>query len=68
MGKRVRAGGRAADRGIFIADDDRVRLEVLLRRAAARDVSGARYLAALAGELRRARVVPRAEIPGTWSP
>jgi regulator of nucleoside diphosphate kinase len=62
MGKRVRAG-RVADRGIFIADDDRARLEALLRRAAARDVSGSQYLAALAGELRRARVVPRSQIP-----
>ena len=63
MGKRVRAGGRVADRGIFIADDDRARLEALLRRAATHDRSGSQYLAALAGELRRARVVPRPQIP-----
>lgn len=59
---RVPAGGRAAERGIFIADDDRARLDALLRRAVDR---GHRTdsLAGLAGELRRARVVPRAEIP-----
>jgi regulator of nucleoside diphosphate kinase len=63
MGKGVRADGRVADRGIFIADDDRARLEALLHRAATRDLSGSQYLAALAGELRRARVVPRSQIP-----
>lgn len=63
MGKRVRAGSRVADRGIFIADDDRARLDALLRRATAQDTSGVQYLAALAGELRRARVVPRSQIP-----
>ena len=63
MGKRVRAGGQAAGRSIFIADDDRARLEHLLRRTAAHDGSGSQYLAALAGELRRARVVPRPLIP-----
>jgi regulator of nucleoside diphosphate kinase len=63
MGKRIREGGFAADRGIFIADDDRVRLDALLRRATAQNVSGVQYLAALAGELRRARVVPRSQIP-----
>ena len=63
MGKKARARGPAAERGIFIADDDRVRLEALLRRALDQDVHGTNYLAALAGELRRARVVPWAEIP-----
>jgi regulator of nucleoside diphosphate kinase len=63
MRKKVKAGIRPAERGIFIADDDRVRLEALLRRASDRDAQPAHYLAALAGELRRARVVPRAEIP-----
>ena len=62
MGKRVR-DGPAADRGIFIADDDRAQLDALLRRAATHDLSGSQYLAALAGELRRARVVPRSQIP-----
>ena len=63
MAKRVRTGSRVADRGIFIADDDRARLDALLRRATAHDPSAVRYLAALAGELRRARVVPRSQIP-----
>ena len=36
MRKRVRTGGRAAERGILIADDDRARLEALLRLMAAR--------------------------------
>ena len=59
MTKRV----RAAERGIYIADDDRARLDALLRRAIDRDPAGAQYLAALAGEVRRARVVPRSQIP-----
>ena len=63
MGKRVRTGGRVADRGIFIADDDRARLEALLRLATVYDLPRSQYLAALAGELRRARVVPRSQIP-----
>jgi regulator of nucleoside diphosphate kinase len=63
MGKRVRAGGRAADVGIFIAEDDRARLDALVRRAAGQESPGGQYLAALAGELRRARVVPRSQIP-----
>ena len=63
MVKRVRTGDRTADRGIFVADDDRARLEALLRRAATLNLSGSQYLAALAGELRRARVVPRSRIP-----
>lgn len=63
MGKRVRTGNRVADRGIYIADDDQARLDTLFRRAAAQDLTGSPYLAALAGELRRARVVPRSQIP-----
>jgi regulator of nucleoside diphosphate kinase len=63
MVKRIRTSDRTADRGIFIADDDRTRLEALLRRASTRDLSGSQYLVALAGELRRARVVPRSQIP-----
>ena len=63
MRKKVKAGIRPAERGIFIADDDRVRLEALLRRAVDHHTHQAGNLAALAGELRRARVVPRAEIP-----
>lgn len=61
--RKRKAGGLPTKQGIFIADDDRVRLEILLRRAMDRHVQGINYLAALAGELQRARVVPRAEIP-----
>jgi regulator of nucleoside diphosphate kinase len=57
--------GAVAERAIYIADDDRARLDALIRRVL--DHPGLQathgYLAALAGELRRARVVPRAEIP-----
>lgn len=63
MRKKVKAGGPPTERGIFIADDDRVRLEALLRRAIDCPTQQTGNLAALAGELRRARVVPRAEIP-----
>jgi regulator of nucleoside diphosphate kinase len=63
MGARVRANGRAAEPGIFIADDDRARLDTLIRRALDQHGQLTSDLAALAGELRRARVVPRAEIP-----
>lgn len=63
MGKRMRIGKPAEQRSIFIADDDRVRLEFLLRRATVRDQAGTQYLAALAGELQRASVVPRSQIP-----
>ncbi len=63
MGKRVRAAGQVAERGIFIADDDLARLDVLLRRMAVYDLQQTGGLAALAGELRRARVVPRSQIP-----
>jgi hypothetical protein len=68
MGKGVRADGRVADRGIFIADDDRARLEALLHRAATRDLSGSQYLAALAGScgVRAWSRGPR--FPETWSP
>jgi regulator of nucleoside diphosphate kinase len=62
MGTTVRATPRAAEPGIFIADDDRARLTALIHRALDSGQETA-PLAALAGELRRARVVPRAEIP-----
>ena len=62
MPKRVKGKGRA-ERAIFIADDDRARLDVLIRRALGRHAHQAAYLAALAAELRRARVVPRAQMP-----
>lgn len=70
MAKRVQrngvsSNGAVAERAIYIADDDRARLDALIRRVL--DHPGLQathpYLAALAGELRRARVVPRAEIP-----
>jgi regulator of nucleoside diphosphate kinase len=63
MGTRVRATRRAAERGIFIADDDRARLTALIHRVLDSGQE-ATPLAALAGELRRAHVVPRSEIPG----
>lgn len=50
-------------RGLFIADDDRLRLETLIRRVLDQNTQQNTYLAALAGELRRASVVPRSEIP-----
>ena len=54
---------RTAAREIVIADDDRARLETLLRLLAASDHYQPRSGAALAGELRRAKVVPRAQLP-----
>lgn len=50
-------------RAIYVAHEDRVRLEGLLRRAAPDTAQEAGYLAALAGELARAQVMPRAQIP-----
>ncbi|HVK19577.1 MAG TPA: nucleoside diphosphate kinase regulator [Fimbriiglobus sp.] len=61
--KRTTVKYRVAGRVITIADDDRVKLELLLRRAAVLEPEQAPYLAALAGELQRATVVPRSEIP-----
>jgi regulator of nucleoside diphosphate kinase len=62
MGASVHARGRAAERVIFIADDDRARLTALIHRTIdARQETAP--LAALAGELRRARVIPRDEVP-----
>jgi regulator of nucleoside diphosphate kinase len=63
MRKRIQGRDTAVGRDIYIADDDRAKLDALLRRATAHDPSGAQYFAALAGELRRARVVPRSQIP-----
>jgi regulator of nucleoside diphosphate kinase len=63
MRKQTRAAGRTAERGIFIAEDDHARLDVLLRRMTAHDLPQSGGLAALAGELRRARVVPRSQLP-----
>jgi regulator of nucleoside diphosphate kinase len=61
--KKDKANDRAAARGIFIAEDDRARLDALIRRALDRQVHPIVNLAALAGELRRAQVVPRSKIP-----
>jgi regulator of nucleoside diphosphate kinase len=62
MRKRVQSTVRPAPRAIIIAEDDRTRLAALIHRAIdhGQDTS---TLAALAGELRRARVVPRAQVP-----
>ena len=49
MGTRVRATRRAAERGIFIADDDRARLTALIHRVLDSGQE-ATPLAALAGE------------------
>ena len=63
MSQRVRGRRPAAERGIWIADDDRAKLDTLLRVLAARHDQHAGDRGALAGELRRARVVPRAQLP-----
>jgi regulator of nucleoside diphosphate kinase len=63
MKKRTTVKFRVSGRAIYIAEDDRARLELLLRRTSVLEPEQAPYLAALAGELRRARVVPRSEIP-----
>jgi len=63
MSQRVRGRRPAAERGIWIADDDRTKLDTLLRVLAARQDHHAGDRGALAGELRRARVVPRAQLP-----
>src|SRR5262245_21716306 len=63
MRQKAMAGRPPAPRDIFIADDDRARLEALLRPGLDRRTREADDLAALAGELRRARVVPRHELP-----
>lgn len=63
MRKPTLANDRKAERGIFITEDDRARLEALIRRALGPSTQQNAYLAALAGELRRARVVPRTQIP-----
>jgi regulator of nucleoside diphosphate kinase len=62
MRKRAQTPGPAAVRDIIIAADDRARLDALIRRAIARP-GHTTDLAPLAGELRRARVVPRAKVP-----
>lgn len=63
MTKTKKAGNPPTVRDIVIAADDRARLEALLRRAVDHPALRTGNLAGLAGELRRARVVPRAELP-----
>ena len=63
MRKRTTVRYRVTGRTIYVAEDDRARLELLLRRTSALEPGQAPYLSALAGELGRARVVPRSEIP-----
>ena len=63
MRKRVQGRGPAAERSIYIADDDRAKLDTLLRVLAARHDQHAGDRGALAGEMRRARVVPRSQLP-----
>jgi regulator of nucleoside diphosphate kinase len=63
MKQRVRRRGVAVERGIWIADTDRAKLDSLLRVMAARPDQETGYRVSLAGELRRARVVPRSQLP-----
>ena len=63
MPKRVQTTVPPAARVIIIAKDDRARLDALIYRAIASPEQSTTYLAPLANELRRARVVPRAEVP-----
>ena len=63
MRKRVPGRGTAAERVIWVADEDRAKLDTMLRVMAAHGDAQTGYRVALAGELRRARVVPRSQIP-----
>jgi regulator of nucleoside diphosphate kinase len=63
MRKRVQGRGTAVAQGIYIADDDRAKLDTLLRLMSGRHNQQTGYLTALAGEVRRARVVPRSQLP-----
>ena len=65
MKKRAKGGKGVDGRAIYVAHEDRVRLEGLLRRATNANAQEGRYLASLAGELARARVMPRARIPAS---
>lgn len=62
MRKRAKDKVRV-ERGIFITEEDRARLDALIRRAIGLRADQTVYLAPLAGELQRARVVPRAQMP-----
>ena len=61
--KKDKSNNRPVERGIYIAEDDRARLDALIRRALDGQVHPLVNLAALAGELRRAQVVPRSQVP-----
>lgn len=64
MRKRTtKTAARATERVLYVADDDRFRLDALVRRTAVYDLQESQYLAALAGELRRAKVVARSHMP-----
>jgi regulator of nucleoside diphosphate kinase len=63
MSKGVKSARRASGRGIIITNYDWARLQSVLRRASADEQCPTSSLMALAGELGRAKVVPRAEIP-----
>jgi regulator of nucleoside diphosphate kinase len=62
MKLRTRRRTAVKERPIYVAHEDRVRLEGLVR-AVGSDAEEARYRAALAGELARAQVKPQARIP-----
>jgi regulator of nucleoside diphosphate kinase len=64
MAKRATENKGPDRRAIHVAHEDRVRLEGLLRRATD-DGPEAGYRTALAGELARARVMPRARMPAS---
>ncbi len=65
MTKHANRTKRLSRRAIYVAHEDRVRLEGLLRRTRSGDAQEARYLDALAGELARAKVKPRARLPAS---
>jgi hypothetical protein len=68
MRTQTRTGRRTPAREIVIADDDRARLETLLRLLAAGDLSQPGAGTALAGELRRRRSSRARNSRPTWSP
>jgi regulator of nucleoside diphosphate kinase len=63
MRTQTRTGRRTPARAIVIADHDRARLGTLLRQLAAGDLYQPGAGAAIAGELRRAKGVPRSQLP-----
>ena len=63
MPKRERSNQATVKREILIAEEDRMRLDVLLRQVLTQDPQKGGNLAGLVGELQRARIIRRAEIP-----